>query len=811
MIHPPSPHRVPRAAANLHRLLGAALFLVPLVGDRVVAQHDWLKSKAMARGEWKRHAVDYSSNDAAIASNIKQNNNKFARAYQFAQWTWIPGQEEIAGSFYSCGYSQSKKWSADFEYKFRDVKFPSGGIGTQQTCPPSDTCDCECRVLVNSYSIGGTSGTSTTIGTGSRLEVNGTHSEGPGAVSSTMRLQVRTLATDQIVESGEIRLTLSPLPGVAPSLSTTGVFLNAPVSLIPTPTGLVVDLSALTHSTPFGPATHAVEISGESNGSDLDVDIGESPIGLPFDATGSLAAGSLVFFDLAVLDPAGITIDRLDVNTGTTAAGTQGTVEVHVTPSTYVGKQQTPANWALAATGPVLAMGNNLPSPVCLGTGFHLPPGNYGIAVRHVGVALRYTTANPTNQLAETAEVRLAAGQTQTTPFVSAPVANRIFNGNLHYRVGNVPGEPCQPFASVTRYGTGCFARGDSWYENLGDLANFDLAGGLTALAAGPNSYTVIAGAGPWTPPFGAPVLSNAAVPGPMTDDTMSGALVLPFVFPFAGGSTNVVHACVNGFVVLGPTGATTGDFTPTAAELHGQLPRLFALWGDWHASTNLTTNPASGVYFEADAFNQTATITWNDVADRRGGTAAAGQSTVNLQCVLHATGNVEYRYGPVVPRFGGNGNVMAGSSKGNLGGSPSLDLGSRDLSVAMPFTAAGPDMPALALDSNRPILGDTWTLTTTNLEPIAPVAVVLIGDLPIDPGLSLAFLGAPGCNAYTNGNLGALVAPASANGTAIAPITIPDSPALLGVVITAQSIGLSVHSALGLATSNGLLGTLGQ
>src|SRR5688500_19344370 len=74
------------------RLLGLALLATPFAGQ-LTAQADWLKSKAKAKAEWNRHAVDFSSNDAAIADNIKQNNEKFAHGYQFAQSTWVPGRE----------------------------------------------------------------------------------------------------------------------------------------------------------------------------------------------------------------------------------------------------------------------------------------------------------------------------------------------------------------------------------------------------------------------------------------------------------------------------------------------------------------------------------------------------------------------------------------------------------------------------------------------------------------------------------------------------------------------------------------------
>ncbi len=546
----------------------------------------------------------------------------------------------------------------------------------------------------------------------------------------------------------------------------------------------------------------------------------QSPLSLPFNANNGLSAGAQVFFDLSVLDPNGITIHTIDVNTGTTTTGTVGSVEVYTTPTTFVGAEQTAASWTLAASGPVMALGNNVPSPACLGAGFFLPAGTYGVAVRHIGVALRYTgtssTAFPPIFTGATAELTLTAGKGQATAFSSAPINFRVFNGNIHYNLGNAPGIPCVPFAGKVTYGTGCYARGTSWYENFADLTNFDFVGApgteqvIVATPAGAAGYVVSAGTSAWFNPVAPKVLSNAATPAAMTDDTMSGPQTLPFTFSFPGGSTSVIHICTNGFVVLGPTTATTGDFTATPAEMHSQLPRLFTLWADWMASTNVATNPASGVYFDVDPSNQIVYATWLDVADRRGGVPTAGATTINLQCAIHANGSVEYRYRNIVPRVGALAPVIAGFSKGNLGGSNSVDTGSRDLSVTMPFATQGPDQQALALDSNLPKLGQSWDLTTTNVEAISPIAITFFGDQQINPGIDLGFLGAPGCNAYTNANLASLAFGVTA-GSGVLPIPVPNAPALAGATLSAQSVSFTVHNMLLLNFSNGVLGTIGM
>ena len=117
----------------------------------------------------------------------------------------------------------------------------------------------------------------------------------------------------------------------------------------------------------------------------------QSPLMMPFNANNGLSAGAQVFFDLNVLDPNGVTITALDVNTGTTAIGTAGTIEVWTTPGTFVGNEQNALVWTQAGSGAVTASGNNVPSHACLGSGIFLAAGTHGVAVRHVGVALQLT------------------------------------------------------------------------------------------------------------------------------------------------------------------------------------------------------------------------------------------------------------------------------------------------------------------------------------------------------------------------------------------------------------------------------------
>jgi hypothetical protein len=544
----------------------------------------------------------------------------------------------------------------------------------------------------------------------------------------------------------------------------------------------------------------------------------QSPLSLPFNSNNGLGVNSGVFFDLNVTDPAGITLLGLDVNSSSTA-GTAGSVEVYTTPTTYVGSQTVAANWTLASSGGCTSAGTNNPASVCLGSPVFLAQGSHGIFLRHVGIALRYTNSAGT-VTASTAEVTFSGGQSATsaTLFTSTPINNRIFNGNIYYAVGPSAGSPC---ANKVTFGQGCYAGADSWYEAFAQLTNVDLAGTagnetvLVATPIGPAGYLVAAGAPAWYAPTGTQILSNTATPAALGDDTMSGPQTLPFGFSFPGAAApvTVMHANVNGYIHLGPTTLTGGDFTPTAPELHNLQPRLFPLWGDWQAATNVSTNPASGVYFDVDPSGNTVYFTWLDVADRRGQVPAAGTTTVNFQVAIHNTGVYEFRYRDWTPAATGNGAVIVGFSKGNLnvtGGPTSVDLGPRDLTAAIPFATTGPDSRSLALDSNFPRLGTNWNLTTTNVDPISPIAITFFGTAPVNPGIDLGFLGAPGCNAHINAIIADLTG-AVAAGSATVTIAIPNDPTIAGTQLVGQSVCLTLKNPLALLTSNGVDALIGQ
>lgn len=539
----------------------------------------------------------------------------------------------------------------------------------------------------------------------------------------------------------------------------------------------------------------------------------QSPLAMPFAANNSGTAGWTIFFNLDVQAPTGITITALDANCGTTAVGTVGEIELYVGPTSYVGNVLAPSLWTLAEHGGVIAAGNNAPAYSCLGDGVYLSPGPHAIAIRHVGVGIGFTNGTSTNLTGGTADVQLTAGAACSALFAGSTFSPRVWNGNLHYQVGNVPGTGC---AQSELVGEGCYRGTTTFYETFASLAAFDFAGsggneqGFGAVVV-PQGYQVVAGVQAWVTPSGPKLLDNAAAPTTLGDTQFSRPLVLPFAFPFAGGSTTVLHAASDGYLLLAPTTSNACDASPTAGELLSQLPRLCPLWGNLHASLNESINPASGIYFDVDPIGQAAYVTWLDVADRSGSVPAPGTTSVSVQVALFASGYFEFRYRAIVPNTT-SAPVLVGMSKGTADGLVAIDPGSVDLSASLPLTTAGPDSRPLVHTVGLPRLGTNFDFFVRDVENLAPVAFLFLGDIAVPTGASLAPLGAPGCSAFTNANLTMVAIPATLPaGTAAAAMPIQNIPALVGITITSQAAAFTSKNTLGLATSNGVTWTVGH
>jgi hypothetical protein len=780
----------------------------------LLAQH--LKSFALARLDWDRHAVPYTSNDSAIADNYKTNNsgNKWAHGYQFAQWTWVPGHEGSIGSFYSCGFAKARRWRADFKYKQQVSSFPSGAKGTQQPCLDNSSCDCECSSMVESSSIGTLGGTTTTLDPGSALMVQLTQIGPTGSrVSASLRLEAIENATGAVIDSGEIRLQYDPNSPTAPQLLRTGAFQNAQVALVPTPTGYSVDLSNVTYSMPYGPSTHSIELTGEAVGSEPDTELvlpeqmfftHPSSSSVPWrntDFRTQTIYDTTHFTDQGVTGP--ITIRGLRYRAADGAIDLGGAVY----PAVDVHLSSSSADFSAPAS--TFSSNRGVDETLCY-SGMVTTQPCEGDAPNDYVIEIEFTTPfvyDPT--LGNDLLIEVAAtAATGAIPLMATSNANgterarRISAASTTAPTGAISSQASVCLidfdgpGGITNWrratsvdsGTGCYTTGRTAYESFLSGAAVDLANTtITLLPLGNGGYAVNTSTGSTIVP---PVGTGLA----LGDDAVS-TQTLPFNFPYPGGTTSTIGICSNGFAWLGAPPATLpADFSPTVGEMLGANPRLCPMWHDFRpdGATNV-----DNVFFEADPSGQAVQVTWRNVAAFSN---PALHSTVQL--VLHDSGVVEFVYGALQ---GGTGACIVGAGPG-LG---AADTGNRDFSVGG-FQSGGPEQEPLRIAGSLPLLGSTVTHTIDRIPASALLSLRLLSFSSI-PGVDLGMYGAPGCQLWVDSSA-AVTDFVFGNPVANVSFNLPNHATFLGVVIHAQAASfVPGANALGLLTSNRNTLTIGN
>ncbi|MBL8726329.1 MAG: PKD domain-containing protein [Planctomycetes bacterium] len=157
-------------------------------------------------------------------------------------------------------------------------------------------------------------------------------------------------------------------------------------------------------------------------------------------------------FDLQVLQPQGISVCALST-IANGSLGTPFTIDVYVTPNTYVGNITTPTAWRLVGTASGTVAGINVPSMARFPSSVYLPPGNYGVALYSFGTGCK--NSNGTQTFAN-ADLSMTLGVQRTDLFGSLGQfgftnANRIWNGTFHYTTEASSGEAGYGFL-----GAGC-------------------------------------------------------------------------------------------------------------------------------------------------------------------------------------------------------------------------------------------------------------------------------------------------------------------------------------------------------------------
>jgi hypothetical protein len=412
-------------------------------------------------------------------------------------------------------------------------------------------------------------------------------------------------------------------------------------------------------------------------------------------------------------------------------------------------------------------------------------------------------------------------------------------------------GYPALIPARDERYGAACGGATSTFYQlfahdeyfDLKDPGQVDLMSGLRLTPnayPGPSFYIVTGGAAP------VDVLNGVVgVPISVADDaTVPFAPIPPFQYPGGPvGGTTAIRPSTNGYVILDPASTeVSSDFSPTVAEWLGtpatNLARVAPFWHDFSPNKNTIIDPLSGLYAVINAFNPAEVlITWYRVG-RFNSVAQQGQEYHTMQCSLNsATGVIEFRYGPMDQIWGdtftagvtGGTAGITGFTRGSIGGVPSKDPQSRDLSIERPFrtqvegatghmgnTVVATPVVEGPVYMGRAFYGQTLKWNANNVPAGSLLGVQLIDIAASRPGIMAAFLTAPGCMLSTTP--GAILwevtvfPPASVTGTV--GFTVPIGwPGFLGFDLYAQYVvldGLFIPGPLITVASNAVHNTIG-
>ena len=310
------------------------------------------------------------------------------------------------------------------------------------------------------------------------------------------------------------------------------------------------------------------------------------------------------------------------------------------------------------------------------------------------------------------------------------------------------------------------------------DLANTN----FTMFWAG-DGYVQIQGANAIVPPTSTPLVIG--------DDQVL-PLALPSPFPCTPGLINDVYLSSNGFLSFEAT--TNSELTESNTALLSGLTRLAFLWDD----LNPGASGGGTVHAEVDG-NGVFHITFTNVPEY----TATGAN--NVQVSLNPSGDIEVKYGALTVA-----DCLVGFSSGN----GATDPGATDLTSGLPIvitTGFGPFSASMDLaGTTRPIIGTNWDLTTTGIDPISPIAITYFGARGPAVPLQAIGINAPGCDI----NLATLLTSGTATnvgGTATISVPLPNTPALVGGMVSAQSLALTLANPSNIVLSNGVEGTLGD
>lgn len=151
--------------------------------------------------------------------------------------------------------------------------------------------------------------------------------------------------------------------------------------------------------------------------------------------------GGAVYFDIDVLNPAGISVEKLFTNTADSFVN--GNMNVYTRPGTAFGFETSLSGWTLVSSGTGSSAGPDNPSEFDI-TDFFLGQGVTGIAIEsQAGVwGHDYTNGTASNNFYSNSDLTLSLGSASNSPFSSSPFNPRIWNGTIEYSAGAATAVP---------------------------------------------------------------------------------------------------------------------------------------------------------------------------------------------------------------------------------------------------------------------------------------------------------------------------------------------------------------------------------
>lgn len=174
----------------------------------------------------------------------------------------------------------------------------------------------------------------------------------------------------------------------------------------------------------------------------------------PRDGATSTSTGSANVFDLDVTNPLGISVCQLETKT-TAGVGTPITIDVFLTPNTYVGATGNQGLWRQVLSVPATGTGSGGTAPLVtipLSPPLYLAHGRYGVMIRVTGASVQYSSVGSPTYTSP--DATLYSGAVQGTPFSSTLLSPRYWNGALRFSTCNASGDAGYQFFQAGCAGT---------------------------------------------------------------------------------------------------------------------------------------------------------------------------------------------------------------------------------------------------------------------------------------------------------------------------------------------------------------------